>query len=395
MFQKYACLPENTRGRIYPEKPTPYRNEFERDRDRIIHSNAFKRLQYKTQVFVNHVFASPDNGSDGDHYRNRLTHSVEVSSIARSLCKALGLSDDLAESVALAHDIGHSPFGHAGEEALNDCMRDYGGFSHNAHSFKLLTNLERRYAGYNGLNLTWEVLEGIVKHNGPLQHKDLSCYIADYNAKHDLELNHYSSAEAQVASLSDDIAYISHDLEDSICAEIIGYKDLEELELISRYIYDIKKQCPDIEDSRLIYEVTRKLIHHLVDGLLSKTRENIKSLNPQSARDVRDLNRPVVEFTPKVNDDIKIIKSFLMEKVYKHHKVVSVTMQCKTVVRELFRLYDENINLLPFAWRQMIKEDVNNSKMSIIADYIAGMTDRYAIKQYQSFYNFKFVNTEL
>lgn len=386
MLQKYACVPEKTKGRIYPEKPTPYRNEFERDRDRIIHSNSFKRLQYKTQVFVNH---------EGDHYRNRLTHSVEVSSIARSLCKELNLSDDLGEAVALAHDLGHSPFGHAGEEALNECMKDYGGFSHNAHSFKILTYLEQKYAAYNGLNLTWEVLEGIVKHNGPLPQKDLSQYIVDYNAKHDLELKKYSSAEAQVASLSDDIAYITHDLEDSIGAGIITYKDLEEVPFIHQYIKTVKNDHKDIEDSRLIYEVARKLTHHLIESLLFQTRENIKKHKIESQSDIRNLGQSLVEFTPATWEEIKIIKTFLFNKVYKHHRVVSVTLQSQKVVKSLFKLYSENINILPFSWRDMIKDSVNNSKMSIIADYIAGMTDRYAIKQYQSFYNLKFANADL
>lgn len=386
MLAKYACLPENTRGRIHPEKPTPYRNEFERDRDRIIHANSFKRLQYKTQVFVNH---------EGDHYRNRLTHSVEVSSISRSLCKELNLSDDLGEAVALAHDLGHSPFGHAGEEALNECMQDYGGFSHNAHSFKILTYLEQKYAAYNGLNLTWEVLEGIVKHNGPLASKDLSKYMLEYDAKHDLELKKYSSAEAQVASLSDDIAYISHDLEDSIGAGIINYKDLEEIEFIDKYIKTVRSEHPGIEDSRLIYEVARKLTHHLIESLLMQTRSNIQKYKIETEKDIRGLGCRLVEFTPSTFEEIKIIKAFLFKKVYKHHRVVSVTLQAQNVVKCLFKLYDENINLLPFSWREMIKDGVNNSKMSIIADYIAGMTDRYAIKQYQSFYNLKFANADL
>jgi dGTPase len=386
MLEKYACIPQKTKGRIHAEKPTPYRNEFERDRDRIIHSNSFKRLQYKTQVFVNH---------EGDHYRNRLTHSVEVSSIARSLCKALNLSDDLAEAVGLAHDLGHSPFGHAGEESLNECMKDYGGFSHNAHSFKILTYLEKKYAAYNGLNLTWEVLEGIIKHNGPLPKKDLSNYIRDYDEINPLDLTKYSSAESQVASLADDIAYTTHDLEDSIGAEIITYKDLEEIEILDKYIHDIRNTYQDIDNSRLIYEVSRKLTHHLIESLLSQTRDNIIKHKIKTESDIRDLGCPLVDFTVDVVNEVKIIKEFLFKKVYKHHRVVSVTLQCQNIVKSLVRLYDENINLLPFSWREMIKDDVNNSKMSIIADYIAGMTDRYAIKQYQSFYNLKFANADL
>ena len=386
MLKTYACLPENTKSRVHPEKPTPYRNEFERDRDRIIHSNAFKRLQYKTQVFINH---------QGDHYRNRMTHSIEVSSIARSLSKALGLSEDLAEGVALAHDLGHTPFGHAGEDILNECMKDHGGFSHNAHAFKILTSIEQKYASYDGLNLTWEVLEGIVKHNGPVQKSDAYSYIFEYDSKHNLDLNNHTSAESQVAALSDDIAYICHDLEDSIKAEIISYRDLSEIEFIDKYILDVRSQFSDINDERLIYEVGRKLTHHLIECMLFQTRENIKKFNIKTESDIRNLGYQLVEFTEPALDEVKLIKDFLMRKVYKHHRVASVTLQCKNVIKDLFKLYVENVDLLPFSWRNMITESGESAKMPIIADYIAGMTDRFAIKQYQSFYNLNFANTNL
>ncbi len=386
MLKSYACLPENSRGRVHLEKPTPYRNEFERDRDRIIHANAFKRLQYKTQVFVNH---------EGDHYRNRMTHSMEVSSIARSLCKALGLSDDLAEGVALAHDLGHSPFGHAGEEALNECMKNFGGFSHNAHSFKILTQLEQKYAAYDGLNLTWEVLEAIVKHNGPVKQTESYACIFDYDAKQTLELDKHSSAEAQVAALSDDIAYICHDLEDSIKAEIVSYSDLEEIKFVDRYIHEVKNMYKDISDERLIYEVGRKLTHHLIESLLFQTRKNIKEHKIKTEKDIRLLGRQLVEFTESTFSEVKLIKDFLMRKVYKHHRVASVTLQSQNVIKALFKLYVDNIELLPFSWRIMIEENKLSSKMATIADYIAGMTDRFAIKQYQAFYNLNFANTDL
>ena len=386
MLKSFACLPENSRGRIHHEKSTPYRNEFERDRDRKIHANAFKRLQYKTQVFVNH---------EGDHYRNRMTHSVEVSTIARSLSKALGLCEDLAEAVALAHDLGHTPFGHAGEDALNACMKNFGGFSHNAHSFKILTYLEQKYAAYDGLNLTWEVLEGIVKHNGPVEKSESYAYIFEYDRKHGLDLSKRSSAESQVAALSDDIAYICHDLEDSIRAEIITYKDLEEIKCVDRYICEVRNTYPDINDDRLIYEVGRKLTHHLIESLLFQTRANIERHKIKTQSDVRDLEYQLVEFTKSTFDEVKLIKDFLMKKVYKHHRVASVTLQSQNVVRDLFKLYVENIELLPFEWRMMIDKNKTDSKMSIIADYIAGMTDRFAIKQYQSFYNLNFASTGL
>ena len=386
MLKSYACLPENSKGRIYSEKPTPYRNEFERNRDRIIHANSFKRLQYKTQVFVNHT---------GDHYRNRLTHSMEVSSIARSVCKALELSEDLSEGVALAHDLGHSPFGHAGEDALNECMKDFGGFSHNAHSFKILTQLEKKYAAYDGLNLTWEVLEAIVKHNGPVEKQESYDCIFEYDAKHNLDLDKHSSAEAQVAALSDDIAYICHDLEDSIKAEIISYSDLQEIEFVDRYIHEVKKTYKDVNDERLIYEVGRKLTHHLIDSLLFQTRLNLKENNIKHEQDIRLLGKQTVEFTESTFEEVKLIKDFLMRKVYKHHKVASITLQSQKVVHDLFKLYVENIDLIPFSWRSMIDENKISSKMSVIADYIAGMTDRFAIKQYQTFYNLNFADTDL
>ncbi|KAJ6644858.1 Arginine--tRNA ligase [Pseudolycoriella hygida] len=265
MLAAYACDPSNTRGRLYKEQPTSYRNEFERDRDRIIHSKSFRRLQYKTQVFINH---------EGDHYRNRLTHSIEVATVARSISNTLNLSSDLAEVVALAHDLGHTPFGHAGEVALNECMKNFGGFSHNAHSLKILTKLEKRYAAYDGLNLTWEVLEGIVKHNGPVR-TNIPDYVLEYNRQNDLDLSNYSSAEAQIASLADDISYISHDLEDSIGAKIIDFNHLSEIKFIDQYISTIKSQFREITSSRLIYEVVRTAIEIPKDNLNGDLASNI------------------------------------------------------------------------------------------------------------------------
>lgn len=377
MLAPYACVPKKTRGRLYQEKPTPYRNEFERDRDRIIHSNSFRRLQYKTQVYVNH---------EGDHYRNRLTHSIEVSTIARSIAKELSLSDDLAEAVALAHDLGHTPFGHAGEVALDECMKDYGGFSHNAHSLKILTKLEQRYAAYDGLNLTWEVLDGIAKHNGPLV-KDIPEYVLEYNKINNLELEDYSSAESQLSSLSDDIAYICHDLEDSLSAKIINYHDLAEVPFLEECIAGVKSKFKDIQDSRLIYEMVRELMHHLIEGLLIQTKANLKKQRLESDKDVRKLGYQLIDFTPAIQSEIINIKKFLFTKVYKHHKVTSATLRCQKIVKKLFNLYIDNIDLLPFDWRNLINPQNPHSKASVIADYIAGMTDRYAIKEYESFYD--------
>jgi dGTPase len=379
MLAIYACDPAKTKGRIYKEEPTPYRNEFERDRDRIIHSNAFKRLQYKTQVFVTH---------EGDHYRNRLTHSIEVSTVARSIAKYFKLSEDLAEGVALAHDLGHTPFGHAGEKALNEVMLEYGGFSHNAQSLKILTKIEQKYGAYDGLNLTWEVLEGIVKHNGPLI-KDVPEYVIEYNNTNDLLLKTYAPAEAQLTSLADDIAYICHDLEDSTRAGIISFNDIAEIKIIRKYIEQIKARFGSISDSCLIYEVVRQLIHYLISDLINQTSVNLKKQKLDTPNDIRFLDYQLVNFTPQGINEIATIKTFLFDKVYKHHYMASMNFKCAKIVKELFALYMDNLELLPLNWRELV-DNCEISKANVIADYIAGMTDRFAIKEHKSFYNINF-----
>lgn len=378
MLASYAVDPAKTRGRLFNEYPTSYRNEFERDRDRIIHSKAFRRLQYKTQVFINH---------EGDHYRNRLTHSIEVSTVARSIARTLNLSSDLAETIGLAHDLGHTPFGHAGEIALNKCMEDYGGFSHNAHSLKILTKVEKRYAAYDGLNLTWEVLEGIVKHNGPLIN-NIPKYIVEYDLQHNLDLTHYSSAEDQIASLADDISYISHDLEDSIGAKIIDFNHLTEIKFIDQYAFEIKSQFENITTSRLIYEVVRKLISDLIADLLLQTNNNLQKQKIITTDDIRHLDYQLVNFTDKAKERIMEIKQFLYDKVYRYNKLTSITLKCQKIVQELFRVYMDNVDLLPFSWKELIIPRDIKSKADIVADYIAGMTDRFAIQEYQALYSF-------
>ncbi len=382
MLASFACNPEKTRGRLYPETPTPYRNEFQRDKDRIIHSNAFRRLEYKTQVFVNH---------EGDHYRNRLTHSIEVSSVARSIAAALGLSADLAESISLAHDMGHTPFGHAGEDVLDECMKNYGGFDHNAQSIKLLTQLEQRYAAYDGMNLSWEVLEGIAKHNGPLL-SHIPEVIELYNERHNLDLGNYSSGEAQVSSLSDDIAYHGHDIEDAVRAELIRIEDLEEMDFIAKYIAAIKTKYPDLHINRLVYEVIRYLNHYFVDDLLATTRDNIKKYNIVTESDVRALNKAFVGFSPKAEERFSIIKKFLFKKVYKNEKVIVMTFKAKHVVKELFDLYMASPECLPPEWHSSLEGLSERSRAGVVSDYIAGMTDRYAIREHQSLCNLKFDN---
>jgi dGTPase len=381
IFASFASLPSETKGRLYPEIATPYRNEFQRDKDRIIHSNAFRRLEYKTQVFVNH---------EGDHYRNRLTHSIEVASVARSLAGALNLSEDLAECVALAHDLGHTPFGHAGEEALDECMKDYGGFCHNAHAIKLLTQLEQRYAAYDGLNLTWEVLDGIAKHNGPLT-KNIPEAITLYNQKHDLKLDQFSSAEAQIAALADDIAYHGHDLEDGIRANMFDINDLEELDFMNEYLVKVHERFPKANKSIVIYEVIRHLTHKLIEDLLSTSRGNIEKYGVRTNQDVRQLSSPIISFSELGNTQMASIKDFLFRKVYRNHRVSVVSFKCKRVVTKLFELYMNNHECMPTEWQERISLDIAQ-KPRVIADYIAGMTDRYAIKEFQLFYNITFGN---
>ncbi|CEO16818.1 Deoxyguanosinetriphosphate triphosphohydrolase [Rickettsia monacensis] len=372
MLASYASDPLKSRGRLYKEIPTSYRNEFERDRDRIIHTNAFRRLQYKTQVFINH---------EGDHYRNRLTHSLEVSTVARSVANTLNLSSDLAETIALAHDLGHTPFGHAGERALNECMKEYNGFSHNAQSLKILTLLEKRYVAYNGVNLTWEVLEGIVKHNGPIL-GEINEYIAEYNKQNDLELSTHASAEAQIAALADDISYISHDLEDSIGAKIIDFNSLAELKYIDQHVFELKSKFKNISSSCLIYEVVRKLIHELITDLLWQTKENLNKEKITNIDKIRNLNYQIVDFTEKTNENIKETKKFLNKRVYKSNKITAISLKCTKIVQGLFKVYMDDINLLPVNWKMLIDSNETYSKARVVADYIAGMTDRFAIQEY-------------
>jgi dGTPase len=382
MLASYASDPLKSRGRLYKEEIIEYRNEFQRDRDRIIHSNAFRRLEYKTQVFVNH---------QGDHYRNRLTHSLEVSILARSIARNLNLSEDLAEAIALSHDLGHTPFGHSGEDALKESMKDYGGFCHNAQVIKLLTSLENRYADFNGLNLTWEILEGIAKHNGPLK-GNIPKSIEDYNKINNLELDSYPSAEAQVASLSDDIAYIVHDIEDGVRSHIITIDDLRDVEILNSAINVLNSKHDNLDPTILIYELGRELTHILLKDLITTTKGNIEKFNIETIIDVRTALFPVVDFSEEIKSLIFEIKKILFKKLYKNHKIVAITLKCQRIVKELFNIYFESPLLMPQKWSQQIVGKDDYMKAIIISDYISGMTDRYAIKEYQSFFNINFNN---
>ncbi|MGF1594981.1 MAG: deoxyguanosinetriphosphate triphosphohydrolase [Kiloniellaceae bacterium] len=376
----FACRPEESRGRDLAEPESPTRSCFQRDRDRIVHAGAFRRLKYKTQVFVYH---------EGDYYRTRLTHSIEVAQIARSISRALGLNEDLAEAVALAHDLGHTCFGHAGEDALKQVMAPYGGFGHNEQTFRILTLLERRYADFDGLNLTWETLEGIVKHNGPLtgpnarEGETVPPTVAVYcRDRRDLELATFASAEAQVAALSDDIAYNNHDIDDGLRAGLFAIDDLRELPLVGPVLAEVEARYPRLEEARLIHETVRRVIDRMVGDLLEETRRRVAAARPDSATAVRGLAAPLVAFSDEMRQNDRALRSFLFARMYRHYKVNRMTTKARRVVRELFEHYLARPDCLPDEWQQQARDLPEAQRARLVADYIAGMTDRYAQDEY-------------
>jgi dGTPase len=368
----YACHPEDSRGRLYPEPESPTRTVFQRDRDRIIHSSAFRRLQYKTQVFVYH---------EGDHYRTRLTHSLEVAQIARSIARQLGLEEDLAEALALAHDLGHTPFGHAGEDALNEAMQPFGGFSHNDQTLRILTKLEHRYAGFDGLNLTWEALEGTVKHNGPVK-PPLPPTIADYVARHDLELETYASAEAQVASLADDIAYDNHDIDDGLRAGLFAIADLRDVPLVGPAFAEVERLHHGLDEARLIHEAIRRLIDRMVTDVVAESRRRIDAAGVNSAGGLRRLNHAVIGFSPEMREEEHGLRAFLFERMYRHYRVNRMASKAHRIVRELFELLVSEPECLPTEWRLQAPAPGERKTARVVADYIAGMTDRFALDEH-------------
>jgi len=390
----YACHPSQSRGRLYKEEESATRSCFQRDRDRIIHSTAFRRLEYKTQVFVNH---------EGDHYRTRLTHSLEVSQLARSICRTLGLNEDLAETLALAHDLGHTPFGHSGEDALSEMMEPYGGFDHNAHTLRLITSLEHRYAEFDGLNLTWETLEGIAKHNGPLvkhspasilkkllnkpQAATLPRAIAEYNEKHDLEVGTYASGEAQVASLADDIAYNNHDIDDGLRAELFIIEQICEVALVGKIFREVRQRYPDLSEQRLTHEVIRRLINRMVSDLVAQTSLNIKEERIEKVEDIRKLGKPLVEFSPAMQEDNAQLKAFLKTHMYRHYKVNRMASKAKRVVKELFVFFVNEPECLPDGWRELTGSPKAIRTATAVSDFIAGMTDRFAIEEHRRLFD--------
>jgi len=380
----YATDPAASRGRRFREPESRTRNPFQRDRDRIIHSAAFRRLQYKTQVFVYH---------EGDHYRTRLTHSLEVSQIARGICRTLGLQEDLAEALALAHDLGHTPFGHAGEDALDLAMRPFGGFDHNAQTLRLLTRLERRYAGFDGLNLTWEVLEGTVKHNGPLlgplqpPRGEVPLAILEYVAEHDLELATHAGPEAQVAALADDIAYNNHDIDDGLRAGLFRLDDLLELPLVGGVFRAVREAYPQAERSRLSHEAARRLIGLMVDDLIEETRRRIAAAQPASAAEVRGLGRPLVAFSAEMTACDAALKAFLKRHMYKHWRVNRMMSKARRVVAGLFALYLAEPDCLPPEWSALTDGPGTARTARRVADFIAGMTDRFALEEHRRLFD--------
>ena len=383
----YAADPAQSRGRFHAETTSPTRNAFRRDCDRIIHSAAFRRLAHKTQVFVYH---------EGDHYRTRLTHTLEVVQIARSLARALGLDEDLAEALALAHDLGHPPFGHAGERALDECLSACGGFDHNAQALRIVTDLERRYAAFDGLNLSWETLEGLVKHNGPLTNRDgapvgryarhgLPAAIIAYSKTQDLELWSYASAEAQVAALSDDIAYDAHDIDDGLRADLFTLEDISAVPLVGGILADIDREHPGLETARRVHELVRRIITRMIEDVIAESGRRVAMLRPRSAADVREAPRPIVGFSPAMDKADRDIKGFLYPRMYRHDRVMRVMADAEAVVRDLFGHYMAVPTDLPDEWREGIgTNDADSTRR--IADYIAGMTDRYALIEHARYF---------
>jgi dGTPase len=386
----YACDPERSRGRLFVEPPSRTRSPFRRDCDRVIHSTAFRRLKYKTQVFVFH---------EGDHYRTRLTHSLEVAQIARALARQLGLDEDLTETLALAHDLGHPPFGHAGERALDACLQAHGGFDHNAQSLRVVTSLEHRYPGFDGLNLTWESLEGIVKHNGPLTERSGTAVgryrehgipfgISEYTGIHDLELWSFASLEAQVAAIADDIAYDAHDIDDGLRAGLFGIDDLKVMPLTAEMIADIARHYPDLDDIRRGAELVRELISYLIGAVVLEARRRLELAQPTSVDDVRNHGEVLIAFPAAAEQAEAEIKAFLKLRMYRHPRVMRVMGEAEQILFDLFARYQTKPADLPAEWLPHGGEsETETERARRIGNFIAGMTDRFALTEHQRLFD--------
>ena len=384
ILKPYSTNYNVSKGRLYKETESSSRTPYMRDRDRLIHSAAFRRLEHKTQVFVHH---------EGDNFRSRLTHTIEVAQIARTISRHLGLDQDLAETIALAHDLGHTPFGHAGEEALNSSMSTYGGFDHNAQTLRIVTQLERKYAQFDGLNLTWESLEGIVKHNGPLKKniptaiKEYQKFVRKMNIQHDLILKSFPGPEAQVAGIADDIAYCNHDIDDGIRAGLFTIDEISQISHINEIINSIKNNWSKIENRRVIHETIRKLISNMIDDVIKESELILKKADFQTVNEIRSLDYPVIKFSKEMHRNNEILRNFLFKKMYKHTIVNRMTTKAKDIVKDLFKAFNSDFSILPLEWRNRVDSVNKSHRQRIISDYIAGMTDRYAIMEHKRIFD--------
>lgn len=377
----YAEYPEHSRGRLSPEPISRTRNAFARDRDRIIHATAFRRLKEKTQVFVAH---------EGDHYRTRLTHSLEVAQIARSLAHALRLDTDLAETVALAHDLGHPPFGHAGEDELQAQMAPWGGFDHNVQTFRVVTKLEERYPQFDGLNLSWETVEGVVKHNGPVSHRlDEPAWraIADYAPGWDLRLNSFASLEAQAAAIADDIAYNNHDVDDGVQAGLFTLDDLSDVPLIGPVLHGVRADWPAIDERMVRIEAVRRMIGVMIEDVLAETERRLEADGVRSTEDVRTASRTLVAFSPAMLADLGVLRKFLFERMYRHYRVNRTRSQARRILAEMFQLFMAEPETMPPEWSGPAQGGDETRRARAVCDYIAGMTDRYAIEEHKKLFS--------
>lgn len=370
----YASDPAASRGRFHAEAESANRSAYQRDRDRIIHSGAFRKLKYKTQVFVYH---------EGDYYRTRLTHSLEVAQIARSVSRALGLDEDLAEAVSLAHDLGHTPFGHAGERALDALMQPHGGFRHNDQTVRILTKLEKRYAEFDGLNLSWEAIEGVVKHHGRVNRAEAGAVITELDAAWPMDLETNASLEAQIANLSDDIAYTNHDIDDGVRAGFFTLEELRELPLIGPIVGEVDAAYPGLETRRRIHEVIRRLIDRMVSDLIATTNDRLAETAPADAAGIRAAPAAIAAFSDAMMEQDKVLRVFLMKRMYRHHLVNRETSKARRIVKDLFSLLMDEPECLPAEWQGLIEGAGEGGQARITADYIAGMTDRYAISEHR------------
>ena len=374
MLAIYASNPQQSRGRLFKEDDSTYRSCFQRDRDRIIHSSSFRRLKHKTQVFLE---------NEGDYFRTRLTHTIEVAQVARTIASALGLEVDLAEGISLAHDLGHPPFGHTGEEALDILMMPYGGFDHNSQSVLIVTSLERHYAQWDGLNLSWEVLEGMAKHNGPMI-SGIPEVIREYSSRHNLELQTFSSGEAQVAAIADDIAYNHHDVLDGIRAGLLSVDDIRTLPILASCFNEVDKLYPGIDNLRQRHEALRSFFNFLVSDVIIESKKLLGDLSAQSVIDIRNATKPVIQFSPKVRDDLDIIRAFLFKEMYRSPPLLQMRKMATQITNELFAFFLRDQVQLPKKWQADLQNCSSKTNVArVVSDYIAGMTDRFAISEHR------------